>query len=179
MRGYSFFGDSFVYVLFDDDTDLYWAPCPGAGVFEPGCPQPARLRPPPALAPDATGWAGSTSTPWWTEPASTTGELTSLQNWLLKFELQTVDGRLRGRHRGRHGAPISGAGRPDKLRAYGIPLSLIETAIQQGNQETGASVIEMAEAEVHGALSGYLKSVETSERSRSAPMATRRPPAAG
>ncbi|GJC01020.1 hypothetical protein KAM384_23010 [Aeromonas caviae] len=71
VRGYSFFGDSFVYVLFDDDTDLYWA---RARVLEylsqvaPNLPASAR----PQLGPDATGWAGSTSTPWWTEPASMT-----------------------------------------------------------------------------------------------------------
>ncbi|HDO1358615.1 TPA: efflux RND transporter permease subunit, partial [Aeromonas veronii] len=87
-------------------------------------------------------------------------QLTSLQNWFLKYELQTVEGVSEV-------ATVGGMVRqyqvrvdPDKLRAYGIPLSLIETAIKQGNQETGASVIEMAEAEYMVRSNGYLKSVE-------------------
>ena len=160
VRGYSFFGDSFVYVLFDDDTDLYWA---RARVLEylsqvaPNLPASAR----PQLGPDATGVG------WVYQYAlvDRTGrhdlsELTSLQNWFLKYELQTVDGVSEV-------ATVGGMVRqyqvrvdPDKLRAYGIPLSLIKTAIEQGNQETGASVIEMAEAEYMVRSNGYLKSVE-------------------
>ncbi|MFM5125992.1 efflux RND transporter permease subunit [Aeromonas veronii] len=160
VRGYSFFGDSFVYVLFDDNTDLYWA---RARVLEylsqvaPNLPASAR----PQLGPDATGVG------WVYQYAlvDKTGkhdlsELTSLQNWFLKYELQTVNGVSEV-------ATVGGMVRqyqvrvdPDKLRAYGIPLSLIETAIKQGNQETGASVIEMAEAEYMVRSNGYLKSVE-------------------
>lgn len=160
VRGYSFFGDSFVYVLFDDNTDLYWA---RARVLEylsqvaPNLPAEAK----PQLGPDATGVG------WVYQYAlvDRTGkhdlsELTSLQNWFLKYELQTVNGVSEV-------ATVGGMVRqyqvrvdPDKLRAYGIPLSLIETAIKQGNQETGASVIEMAEAEYMVRSNGYLKSVE-------------------
>ncbi|MFM5202990.1 efflux RND transporter permease subunit [Aeromonas veronii] len=160
VRGYSFFGDSFVYVLFDDNTDLYWA---RARVLEylsqvaPNLPASAR----PQLGPDATGVG------WVYQYAlvDKTGkhdlsQLTSLQNWFLKYELQTVEGVSEV-------ATVGGMVRqyqvrvdPDKLRAYGIPLSLIETAIKQGNQETGASVIEMAEAEYMVRSNGYLKSVE-------------------
>ncbi|HHQ5452519.1 TPA: efflux RND transporter permease subunit [Aeromonas veronii] len=160
VRGYSFFGDSFVYVLFDDNTDLYWA---RARVLEylsqvaPNLPASAR----PQLGPDATGVG------WVYQYAlvDKTGkhdlsQLTSLQNWFLKYELQTVDGVSEV-------ATVGGMVRqyqvrvdPDKLRAYGIPLSLIETAIKQGNQETGASVIEMAEAEYMVRSNGYLKSVK-------------------
>uniref|UniRef100_UPI001F2D7AA7 efflux RND transporter permease subunit n=1 Tax=Aeromonas salmonicida TaxID=645 RepID=UPI001F2D7AA7 len=160
VRGYSFFGDSFVYVLFDDNTDLYWA---RARVLEylsqvaPNLPASAR----PQLGPDATGVG------WVYQYAlvDRTGkhdlsELTSLQNWFLKYELQTVNGVSEV-------ATVGGMVRqyqvrvdPDKLRAYGIPLSLIETAIKQGNQETGASVIEMAEAEYMVRSNGYIKSVE-------------------
>ena len=68
VRGYSFFGDSFVYVLFDDDTDLYWARARVLEYLSPTCPPP----PAPSSAPMLPGWAGSTSTRWWTEPASTT-----------------------------------------------------------------------------------------------------------
>ncbi|MFM4710545.1 efflux RND transporter permease subunit [Aeromonas veronii] len=160
VRGYSFFGDSFVYVLFDDSTDLYWA---RARVLEylsqvaPNLPASAR----PQLGPDATGVG------WVYQYAlvDKTGkhdlsQLTSLQNWFLKYELQTVEGVSEV-------ATVGGMVRqyqvrvdPDKLRAYGIPLSLIETAIKQGNQETGASVIEMAEAEYMVRSNGYLKSVK-------------------
>ncbi|MGZ8069359.1 efflux RND transporter permease subunit [Aeromonas salmonicida] len=160
VRGYSFFGDSFVYVLFDDNTDLYWA---RARVLEylsqvaPNLPAEAK----PQLGPDATGVG------WVYQYAlvDRTGkhdlsQLTSLQNWFLKYELQTVNGVSEV-------ATVGGMVRqyqvrvdPDKLRAYGIPLSLIETAIKQGNQETGASVIEMAEAEYMVRSNGYLKSVE-------------------
>ena len=160
VRGYSFFGDSFVYVLFDDNTDLYWA---RARVLEylsqvaPNLPASAR----PQLGPDATGVG------WVYQYAlvDRTGkhdlsQLTSLQNWFLKYELQTVEGVSEV-------ATVGGMVRqyqvrvdPDKLRAYDIPLSLIETAIKQGNQETGASVIEMAEAEYMVRSNGYLKSVE-------------------
>jgi len=86
-------------------------------------------------------------------------ELTSLQNWFLKYELQTVEGVSEV-------ATVGGMVRqyqvrvdPNKLRAYGVPLSLIQTAIEQGNQETGASVIEMAEAEYMVRSNGYLKNV--------------------
>ncbi|MFM5704280.1 efflux RND transporter permease subunit [Aeromonas veronii] len=160
VRGYSFFGDSFVYVLFDDNTDLYWA---RARVLEylsqvaPNLPASAR----PQLGPDATGVG------WVYQYALVDkngkhdlSQLTSLQNWFLKYELQTVEGVSEV-------ATVGGMVRqyqvrvdPDKLRAYGIPLSLIETAIKQGNQETGASVIEMAEAEYMVRSNGYLKSVE-------------------
>ncbi|HGY0992999.1 TPA: efflux RND transporter permease subunit [Aeromonas salmonicida subsp. pectinolytica] len=159
VRGYSFFGDSFVYVLFDDNTDLYWA---RARVLEylsqvaPNLPSSAR----PQLGPDATGVG------WVYQYAliDRTGkhdlsELTSLQNWFLKYELQTVEGVSEV-------ATVGGMVRqyqvrvdPNKLRAYGIPLSLIQTAIEQGNQETGASVIEMAEAEYMVRSNGYLKNV--------------------
>ncbi|MGL5812388.1 MAG: efflux RND transporter permease subunit [Aeromonas sp.] len=164
VRGYSFFGDSFVYVLFDDSTDLYWA---RARVLEylsqvaPSLPASAR----PQLGPDATGVG------WVYQYAlvDRTGkhdlsELTSLQNWFLKYELQTVNGVSEV-------ATVGGMVRqyqvrvdPDKLRAYGIPLSLIQTAIEMGNQETGASVIEMAEAEYMVRSNGYLKSVEDLKR---------------
>ncbi|WP_438402417.1 efflux RND transporter permease subunit [Aeromonas veronii] len=160
VRGYSFFGDSFVYVLFDDNTDLYWA---RARVLEylsqvaPNLPASAR----PQLGPDATGVG------WVYQYAlvDRTGkhdlsQLTSLQNWFLKYELQTVEGVSEVATVGGMVRQYQVRADPDKLRAYGIPLSLIETAIKQGNQETGASVIEMAEAEYMVRSNGYLKSVE-------------------
>ncbi len=158
VRGYSFFGDSYVYIIFDEDTDLYWA---RTRVLEylsqvaPSLPPSAR----PQLGPDATGvgWV------YLYALVDRTGEhdiseLRSLQDWFLKYELQTVPGV----------AEVSAVGgmvkqyqvrvNPDKLRAFNMPLSHIQMAIQRGNQEIGASVIEMAEAEYMVRASGYIQS---------------------
>lgn len=86
-------------------------------------------------------------------------QLRSLQDWFLKFELQTVPGVSEVAAVGGMVKQYQVNVEPDKLRAYGIPLSLIQTAIQQGNQEMGASVVEMAEAEYMVTSTGYIKSV--------------------
>lgn len=163
VRGYSFFGDSYVYVIFDEDTDLYWA---RSRVLEylsqvaPNLPSDAR----PQLGPDATGVG------WVYLYALTdkTGkhdlsQLRSLQDWFLKFELQTVPGVSEVSTLGGMVKQYQVRIDPDKLRAFGIPLSLIQTAIKQGNQEIGASVVEMAEAEYMVRATGYIKSVEDLE----------------
>jgi len=159
VRGFSFFGDSYVYVIFSDDTDLYWA---RSRVLEylsqvaPRLPENAK----PQLGPDATGvgWV------YLYALVDRSGQhdisqLRSLQDWFLKYELQTVKGVSEV-------APLGGMVKqyqvrvnPDKLRAFGIPLSLIQNAIKQGNQEIGASVVEMAEAEYMVRATGYIKSV--------------------
>ena len=160
VRGYSFFGDSYVYVIFEDGTDLYWA---RSRVLE-YLSQVAGQLPPaatPALGPDATGVG------WIYEYAlvDRSGQhdlaaLRSLQDWFLKYELQTVPGVAEV-------ATIGGMVRqyqvvvdPDKLRAFGIPLAQLRLAIERGNQETGGSVIEMAEAEYMVRASGYLQGLE-------------------
>ncbi|HSH26888.1 MAG TPA: CusA/CzcA family heavy metal efflux RND transporter, partial [Wenzhouxiangella sp.] len=163
VRGYSFFNDSFVYVIFEDDTDLYWA---RSRVLEylsqvaPTLPPEAR----PALGPDATGVG------WVYQYAliDRTGkhdlaELRSLQDWFLRYELQTVEGVSEV-------AAIGGMVRqyqvvvdPDKLRAYNIPLSKVSEAIRSGNMETGGRVIEMAEAEYMIRATGYIDSLEDLE----------------
>ena len=160
VRGYSFFGDSYVYVIFEDGTDLYWA---RSRVLEylsqvsTQLPDSAK----PALGPDATGVG------WVFEYALVDrsgqhdlSELRSLQDWFLKYELQTVPGVAEV-------ATIGGMVRqyqvvvdPDKLRAFGIPLSKLKMAIKNGNQETGGSVIEMGEAEYMVRASGYLENIE-------------------
>ncbi len=160
VRGYSFFGDSYVYVIFEDGTDLYWA---RSRVLEYLSQVSGRLpdSAKPALGPDATGVG------WVYEYAlldrsgqHDLAQLRSLQDWFLKYELQTVHGVAEV-------ATIGGMVRqyqvvvdPDKLSAFGIPLAKLKMAIQQGNQETGGSVIEMGEAEYMVRASGYLKSVE-------------------
>jgi len=157
VRGYSFFGDSYVYVIFDEDTDLYWA---RSRVLEylsqvsPNLPENAR----PQLGPDATGvgWV------YLYALVDKTGkndisQLRSLQDWFLKYELQTVAGVSEVAALGGMVKQYQVKVDPDKLRAFGIPLSLIQTAIKQGNQEIGASVVEMAEAEYMVRATGYIK----------------------
>jgi Cu(I)/Ag(I) efflux system membrane protein CusA/SilA len=158
VRGYSFFGDSYVYIIFDDDTDLYWA---RSRVLEylsqvaPNLPENAR----PQLGPDATGvgWV------YLYALVDKTGQndisqLRSLQDWFLKYELQTVPGVSEVSVIGGMVKQYQVQVDPEKLRAYGIPLSHIQTAIKRGNQEVGASVIEMAEAEYMVRATGYIES---------------------
>ncbi|MCH8336947.1 MAG: efflux RND transporter permease subunit, partial [Proteobacteria bacterium] len=160
VRGYSFFGDSYVYIIFEDGTDLYWARSRVLEYLSQVSGQlPSNAKP--ALGPDATGVG------WVYEYALVDrsgqhdlAELRSLQDWFLKYELQTVPGVAEV-------ATIGGMVRqyqvvvdPDKLRAFGIPLAKIKLAIQRGNQETGGSVIEMGEAEYMVRASGYLQGVE-------------------
>ena len=160
VRGYSFFGDSYVYVIFDDKTDLYWA---RSRVLEylsqVASSLPANARP--QLGPDATGvgWVFLYAL------IDKTGQhdisqLRSLQDWFLKFELQTVPGVSEVTALGGMVKQYQVKVHPDKLRAFGIPLSHIQMAIKQGNQEIGASVIEMAEAEYMVRATGYLQNKE-------------------
>jgi len=160
VRGYSFFGDSYVYVIFDEDTDLYWA---RSRVLEylsqvaPSLPENAR----PQLGPDATGvgWV------YLYALIDKTGQndisqLRSLQDWFLKFELQTVPGVSEVATLGGMVKQYQVKVNPDKLRAFGIPLSHIQMAIKRGNQEIGASVVEMAEAEYMVRATGYIKNAD-------------------
>lgn len=160
VRGFSFFGDSYVYVIFDEGTDIYWA---RSRVLEylsqvaPSLPEAAR----PQLGPDATGVG-------WVfiyalqdrSGKHDIGELRSLQDWFLKYELQSVSGVSEVATVGGMVKQYQVTVNPDKLRAFGIPLSHIQNAIARGNQEIGASVVEMAEAEYMVRASGYLQSVE-------------------
>lgn len=157
VRGFSFFGDSYVYVIFNEKTDLYWA---RSRVLEylsqvaPLLPDNAR----PQLGPDATGvgWVYIYAL------IDRTGEhdisqLRSLQDWFLKFELQTVAGVSEVSTVGGMVKQYQVQVDPDKLRAYGIPLAMIQLAIKQANQEIGASVVEMAEAEYMLRATGYIQ----------------------
>jgi Cu(I)/Ag(I) efflux system membrane protein CusA/SilA len=160
VRGYSFFGDSYVYIIFEDGTDLYWA---RSRVLEYLSQVAAQLpnNAKPALGPDATGVG------WVFEYALVDrsgnhdlSELRSLQDWFLKYELQTVPGVAEVATIGGMVKQYQVVVDPDKLRAFGIPLSKLTKAIQEGNQETGGSVIEMGEAEYMVRASGYLESIE-------------------
>ena len=163
VRGYSFFGDSYVYVIFDDDTDLYWARSRVLEYLSQVAPDlPAEARP--QLGPDATGvgWVYIYALQDKTGKHDLS-QLRSIQDWFLKFELQTVSGVSEVSALGGMVKQYQVQINPDKLRAFGIPLSMIQTAIKQGNQEIGASVVEMAEAEYMVRATGYIKSVEDLE----------------
>ena len=163
VRGYSFFGDSYVYVIFDDDTDLYWA---RSRVLE-YLNQVAENLPPtarPQLGPDATGvgWV------YLYALVDRTGQhdlsqLRSVQDWFLKFELQTVPGVSEVSSVGGMIKQYQIQVDPEKLRAFGIPLSHIQMSVRQSNQEVGASVVEMAEAEYMVLANGYLTNISDIE----------------
>lgn len=163
VRGYSFFGDSFVYVIFDEKTDLYWARSRVLEYLSQVAPSlPASARP--QLGPDATGvgWVYLYSLVDRTGKTDIS-QLRSIQDWFLKYELQTVPGVSEVAAIGGMVKQYQVQVDPDKLRAYDIPLSHIQQALQRGNQETGASVVEMAEAEYMVTASGYIKSVRDIE----------------
>jgi Cu(I)/Ag(I) efflux system membrane protein CusA/SilA len=160
VRGYSFFGDSFVYILFEDGTDPYWA---RSRVLEYLSQVQARLpaQAKPALGPDATGVG------WIYQYALVDrsgrhdlGELRAIQDWFLKFELKSVPDVAEV-------ASVGGMVRqyqiqldPERLRAYGIPHARVIAAVQAANRESGGSVIELGEAEYMVRTSGYLKSLD-------------------
>ena len=159
VRGYSFFGDSYVYVIFDDNTDLYWARSRVLEYLSQVAPTlPATAKP--QLGPDATGvgWVYIYALVDKTGQHDI-GQLRSLQDWFLKYELQTVPGVSEVAAVGGMVKQYQVKVDPEKLRAFGIPLSHIQTAVQRGNQEVGASVVEMGEAEYMVRASGYLKNM--------------------
>ena len=160
VRAYSFFGDSFVYVIFEDGTDLYWA---RSRVLEylnqvqGRLPETARS----AIGPDATGVG------WVYEYALVDrggrhdlSQLRGLQDWFLRYELKSLPGVAEV-------ASIGGMVRqyqvvldPVKLAAFGITHGQAVEAIQRANQEAGGSVLEMGEAEYMVRASGYLKTLD-------------------
>jgi Cu(I)/Ag(I) efflux system membrane protein CusA/SilA len=160
VRGYSMFGDSFVYILFDDGTDPYWA---RSRVLEYLNQVQSRLpaQAKASLGPDATGVG------WVYEYAliDRTGkmdlsQLRALQDWFLKYELKTVPNVSEV-------ASVGGMVRqyqivldPDRLRAYNITQAKVINAVQKANQETGGSVLELGEAEYMVRASGYLQSLD-------------------
>ena len=160
VRGYSFFGDSFVYILFEDGTDPYWA---RSRVLEYLNQVQSRLpaQAKTALGPDATGVG------WIYEYALVDrsgkldlSQLRAFQDWFLKFELKAVPNVSEV-------ASVGGMVRqyqivldPDKLRAYAIPHGKVIEAVQRANQESGGSVLELGEAEYMVRASGYLQSLD-------------------
>lgn len=163
VRGYSFFGDSYVYVIFEDGTDIYWA---RSRVLEYLNQASSRLPEgvQPQIGPDATGVG------WIYEYALVDrsnqydlAELRSLQDWFLKLELQTVPGVSEV-------ATVGGMVRqyqiivdPDRLRAFGLSVDRVAEAVRRANQEVGGSVIELAESEYMIRLRGYIQGIEDIE----------------
>ena len=159
VRGYSFYGDSFVNVLFADGTDPYWA---RSRVLEYLSQAAARLPDGvrPSLGPDATGVG------WIYQYAlvdrsgrNDLAQLRSLQDWFLKFELQALDGVAEVATVGGMVKQYQVVVDPLRLRGYGIPLATVEQAIRAGNQEVGGSVVEMAEAEYMVRATGYVQRI--------------------
>ena len=159
VRGYSFFGDSFVYILFDDGTDPYWA---RSRVLEYLNQVQSRLpaQAKTSLGPDATGvgWIYEYSLVDRSGKMDLS-QLRALQDWFLKYELKVVPNVSEV-------ASIGGMVRqyqvvldPERLKAYNIPHGKVIEAVQRANQETGGSVLELGEAEYMVRASGYLQSL--------------------
>jgi len=160
VRGFSFFGDSFVYVLFEDGTDLYWA---RSRVLEylnqvqGRLPAGAKT----ALGPDATGVG------WIFQYAlvDRTGrndlsQLRALQDWFLKYELKSLPDVAEVASVGGMVRQYQVVLNPNKLAAYGITHEQVRSALLAGNQESGGSVLELAEVEYMVRASGYLKTLD-------------------
>ena len=164
VRGYSFFGFSFVYVLFEDGTDLYWA---RSRVLEALNFVTGRLPAgvAPTLGPDATGVG------WIYEYALVDrsgghdlAELRSLQDWLLRYELQTVPGVAEVASVGGHVRQYQVEVDPNQLAAYGLTLAQLRRAIQRSNNDIGGRLVEQAETEFMVRARGYLRSVRDLEQ---------------
>ena len=160
VRGYSFVGDSFVYVLFEDGTDLYWA---RSRVLEylsqvqGRLPEGAKA----SLGPDATGVG------WIYEYALVDrtgrhdlGQLRSIQDWFLRYELKAVPGVAEVASIGGMVKQYQVVLNPQKLASYGVTHQAVIDGLKRGNQESGGSVLEMAEAEYIVRSTGYLASLD-------------------
>jgi Cu(I)/Ag(I) efflux system membrane protein CusA/SilA len=162
VRGYSFFGYSLVYVLFEDGTDLYWA---RSRVLESlsglGDQLPRGVTP--NLGPDATGvgWAFMYVL---NSDERSLDELRSLQDWYLKYGLSAVDGVAEVASVGGFVRQYQVEVDPVKLRAYGISLERVKQAIQRSNAEVGGRLLEVAERELMIRGRGYVQKPEDLEK---------------
>ena len=160
VRGYSFFGFSFVYIIFEDGTDLYWA---RSRVLEYLNYVSGRLPRgvTPSLGPDATGVG------WIYEYALVDksgnydlAQLRSIQDWFLRYELTSVEGVSEVASVGGFVKQYQVSVDPDKLLAYNIPLSQLKNAIQRSNRDVGGRLVEMSETEYMVRGLGYIKSID-------------------
>jgi len=160
VRGYSFFGDSYVYIIFDDKTDLYWA---RSRVLEYLNQVTGRLPPSakPSLGPDGTGVG------WIYEYALIDhsghydiSQLRALQDWFLKYELKSVPNVAEVASLGGLVKQYQVVLDPDRMRGLGITIDRVKSALRDSNNETGGSVLELGEAEYAVRATGYLKSLD-------------------
>jgi Cu(I)/Ag(I) efflux system membrane protein CusA/SilA len=160
VRGYSFFGDSYVYIIFDDKTDVYWA---RSRVLEYLNQVTGRLPPSakPTLGPDGTGVG------WIYEYALVDhsgkydiSQLRALQDWFLKYELKSVPNVAEVASVGGLVKQYQVVLDPDRMRALGITIDKVKSSLRDSNNETGGSVLEMGEAEYAVRATGYLKSLD-------------------
>ena len=161
VRGYSFFGLSFVYIIFEDGTDLYWARSrvlEQLNVVSKQFPKGVT----PSLGPDATGVGWVYEYVLQSEKHNLQ-ELRSIQDWFLRYELVSVDGVSEVASIGGYVKQYQVEVDPNKLLAYNIPLNKIKLAIQRSNNDVGGSVIEMAETEFMVRGLGYIKGIEDIE----------------
>jgi Cu(I)/Ag(I) efflux system membrane protein CusA/SilA len=160
VRGYSFFGDSYVYIIFDDKTDLYWA---RSRVLEYLNQVTGRLpaSAKPTLGPDGTGVG------WIYEYALIDhsghydiSQLRALQDWFLKYELKSVPNVAEVASLGGLVKQYQIVLDPDRMRAFGLTIDRVKSALRDSNNETGGSVLEMGEAEYAVRATGYLKNLD-------------------
>lgn len=160
VRGYSFFGFSLVYIIFEDGTDLYWA---RSRVLESLNFVSARLPRgiTPQLGPDATGvgWVYE----YVLEDESgklDLSDLRSIQDWYLKYELTAVPGVAEVASVGGYVKQYQVEVDPNKLLVYGIPISKVRMAVQRSNSDVGGRLVEMSETEFMVRGLGYIKSIQ-------------------
>jgi copper/silver efflux system protein len=160
VRAYSFFGDSYVYIIFDDKTDLYWA---RSRVLEYLSQVTGRLPPSakPTLGPDGTGVG------WIYEYALVDhsgkydiAQLRALQDWFLKYELKSVPNVAEVASVGGLVKQYQVVLDPDRLRALGLTIDRVKQALRNSNNEAGGSVLELGEAEYAVRATGYLKNLD-------------------
>ncbi len=155
VRGFSFFGVSFVYVIFEDGTDIYWARSRVLEYLNSAAQRlPANARP--TLGPDATGvgWVYQYVV---LGADRTLAELRSLQDWYVRFGLAKAQGVAEVASVGGFVRQYNVVVDPAKLRSFGVPLGRVIEAIRQSNREAGGRVVEIAEAEFMVRGRGYLR----------------------
>ncbi|MFV0456577.1 MAG: efflux RND transporter permease subunit, partial [Pseudomonas sp.] len=155
VRGFSFFGASFVYVIFEDDTDIYWA---RSRVLEylnfASKSLPAGVTP--ALGPDATG-VGWVYQYVLTSTRHTLAELRTLQDWFVRYQLTKAEGVSEVASIGGFVQQYQVIVDPQKLQAYDVPLSRISEVIRTSNADVGGRIVEMSETEYMVRGRGYLR----------------------
>jgi len=158
VRGYSFFGYSLVYVIFEEGTDIYWARSRVLEYLNYGQRRlPAGVVP--VLGPDATGlgWVYEYTL---TSNKRSLAELRSIQDWFLKYQLNSVYGVAEVASIGGFVKEYQITVDPARLQAYNLPLDMIEVAIKNSNKDVGGEVIEMGEKEFMVRGLGYIKSID-------------------